>query len=82
MSCPHCGATVHRKSLGMLFSLTSLVILSFGVSLFVLPFELFISFAVILLFGLRYIEKQFNILDKQEVHCPICSHVVNVAHSH
>ncbi|HTR81826.1 MAG TPA: hypothetical protein VMM58_09370 [Bacteroidota bacterium] len=65
-----------------LFAFTSLVILSFGVSLFIFPFELFFLFSLILLFGLRYIEKQFTALDREEVRCPVCGHVVNIAHSH
>lgn len=65
-----------------LILLTSLVILSFGVSLFILPFELFFIFAFILLFGLRYIEKQFTSIGKKEVRCPMCGHVVNVAPTH
>ena len=82
MSCPKCGTTVRRKSLVTLFALTSLVIISFGVSLLVLPFELFFVFSFILLFGLRYIEKQFHNIDREEVRCTMCGHVVNIAHSH
>ncbi len=82
MSCPKCGSKVQRKSLGMIFVLISLVVLSFGVSLFILPFGWFFLFSFVLIFGLRYIEKQFNSIDKQEIQCQICGHVVSLAHSH
>jgi len=82
MSCPKCGTTVHRKSLVFLFVLTSLAIVSFGVSLFLLPLELFFVFSFLLLFGIRYIEKQFVDIDRQEVRCPMCDHVVSIAHTH
>ena len=79
MICPKCGAKLPRKSLVFLIPLTALVILSFGVSLFILPFELFFLFAFVLLIGLRQIEKHFTSIDKQEVRCPVCSHTINVA---
>lgn len=82
MSCPKCGTKVYRKSLLVLFVLTSIAIISFGVSLFLLPLELFFIFSFLLLFGIRYIEKRFSDIDKQEVRCPMCGHVVNIAHSH
>ncbi len=82
MSCPNCGTMVYRKSFMSLFALALLAIVSFGVSLLVLPFELFFVFSFILLFGLRYIEKQFHSIDKKEIRCTMCGHVVNVAHSH
>ena len=82
MSCPNCGTRVQRKSLVVLFLLTSLAIVSFGVSLFLLPFELFFVFSFILLFGLRYIEKQYSDIDKQQVRCHMCGHVVSIAHVH
>ena len=82
MSCPKCGALVYRKSFMSLFAMASLAIVSFGVSILVLPFELFLVFSFILLFGLRYIEKQFHSIDKKEIRCTMCGHVVNVAHSH
>jgi hypothetical protein len=82
MSCPKCGTKLPHKSLIILLLLTSLLILSFGASLFILPFELFFVFAFILLFALRYIEKQFSSMDKKEVQCPECDHIVNLAHSH
>jgi uncharacterized membrane protein len=82
MSCPKCGTTVHRKSLSALIFLTSLAVVSFGLSLFLLPLELFFVFSFLLLFGIRYIEKQFNDIDKQELRCPMCGHVVSIAHNH
>lgn len=82
MSCPKCGTMLYRKSFISLFALVSLAIVCFGVSLLVLPFELFFVFSFILLFGLRYIEKQFHNIDKKEIRCTMCGHVVNVAHSH
>jgi uncharacterized membrane protein len=82
MSCPKCGTRVRRKSLFLLFVLTSLAIISFGLSLFLLPLELFFVFSFLLLFGIRYIEKQLTDIDKQEIHCPMCGHVVSLAHSH
>jgi len=82
MSCPKCGTLVHRKSFVSLFALASLAVVAFGVSLLVLPFELFFVFSFILLFGLRYIEKQFHSIDRKEVRCSMCGHVLKVAHSH
>ena len=82
MSCPKCGTKLPHKSLVILLLLTSLLILSFGVSLFILPLQLFFVFAFVLLFALRYIEKQFSSMDKKEVRCPECDHIVNLAHSH
>jgi len=82
MSCPKCGTLVHQKSFFPLFALASLAAVSFGVSLLVLPFELFFVFSFILLFGLRYIEKQFHTIDRKELRCSVCGHVLNVAHSH
>ena len=82
MSCPKCGTELHQKSLATLLLITSLLIVSFGISLFVLPFELFFIFAFILLFGLRYIEREFNSIDKGEVRCSMCNHVANIAHIH
>jgi len=82
MSCPKCGTLVYRKSLMSLFALTSLAIVSFGVSLLLLPFELFFVISCILLFGLRYIEKQFHNIAKKEVRCTMCGHIVTMAHSH
>ncbi|HTX18967.1 MAG TPA: hypothetical protein VMG34_09945 [Bacteroidota bacterium] len=82
MSCSNCGAKVQRKSLALLFVLTSLVIVSFGISLFLFPLELFFIISFLLIFGIRYIEKQFIAIDRQEVRCPVCGHVVNVAHIH
>jgi uncharacterized membrane protein len=82
MSCPYCGTSVYRKSFISLFVLASLAIVSFGVSLLVLPFELFFVFSFILLFGLRYIERQLHSIDKKEIRCTMCGRVVNVAHSH
>ncbi len=82
MSCPKCGTRVHRKSLFLLFVLTSLAIVCFGASLFLLPLELFFVFSFLLLFGIRYIEKQFVDIDRKEVRCPMCGHVVSIAHTH
>ena len=82
MSCPNCGTFVHRKSFMSLFVMASLAFVSFGVSLLVLPFELFFVFSFMLLFGFRYLEKQFHGIDKKEVRCTMCGHVMDVAHSH
>ena len=82
MSCPKCGAYVYKKSFMSLFALASLAIVSFGLSILVLPFELFFVFSFFLLFGLRYIEKQFHRFDKKEIRCATCGHVLNIAHSH
>ena len=82
MSCPKCGTLVYRKSFMSLFALASLAFVSFGVSLLVLPFELFFVFSFLLLFGLRYIEKQFHNIDKKELRCTVCGHLMDVAHSH
>ncbi len=82
MSCPNCGTLVYRKDFISLFALASLAIVSFGVSLLFLPFGLFFIFSFILLFGLRYIEKQFQTIDRKEIRCTMCGHIVNVAHSH
>ena len=65
-----------------LFVMASLAFVSFGVSLLVLPFELFFVFSFMLLFGFRYLEKQFHGIDKKEVRCTMCGHVMDVAHSH
>ncbi len=82
MSCPNCGTMVQSMSFVSLIAWASLAFVSFGVSLLVLPFALFAIFSFILLFGFRYLEKQFHRIDKKEVRCTMCGHLVNIAHSH
>jgi putative Mn2+ efflux pump MntP len=81
MKCPECGTRLHRRSFISLAVMTTLVIVAFCASLFLLPFELFFAFACLLLFGIRYIEKQFSMEQKREVRCPICGHVEHMAHN-
>jgi len=82
MSCSKCGTLVLKKSFTLLFVLASLAFVSFGISFLILPFESFFVFSIILLFGLRYLEKEFQSIDRKESRCSVCGHVVNLAHTH
>lgn len=79
MSCPKCGTRVHRRKIGFLYLVTLLVIVSFGISLLVLPIELFFVAAIVLLIALRYVEKKNAGIDRREIRCHACGYVIDIA---
>lgn len=82
MSCPECGSHFTQKSLTRLYIATAGIVIIFGTSLFFFQMEVFFIVAVGLLFALRKIENGFSEIEKHELRCPRCGHVVRFAHDH
>ncbi len=82
MSCPECGSRFSQKSLLRLYLATAAIIVIFGASLFFAQMEVFFAVAIMILFALRKIENGFSEIEKHELRCPKCGHVVRFAHSH
>ncbi len=82
MSCPECGTRISLTRIRELLFLTFLIMAVFSLALFFLPTGLFLATSVVLLFGLRFVQARFKVIDSQELKCPACGHVLTLAHSH
>jgi hypothetical protein len=58
------------------------MIIAFSGSLIVLPYELFFVTAVVVLVGLRSVEKELKRLDANHFSCPKCGYHGKFAHIH
>ncbi len=81
MSCPECGSRFSQKNLTKLYIATAAIIVIFGATLFYAQIEIFFAVAIGILFVLRRIESGFSEIEKHELRCPKCGHVVRFAHN-
>jgi hypothetical protein len=82
MSCPICGIKIQTRKFGMLFMLMALIIISFGLSIYFMPFGIFVLSSILLLVALHYLEKQYDLIFTKEIRCPACGHKINSKHMH
>jgi len=62
--------------------LMALIIICFGLSIYFMPFGMFILSSILLLVALRYLEKQYDLIFSKEIRCSACGHVINAGHTH
>jgi hypothetical protein len=79
MSCPNCGTFFSSTRLIFLFLA---MIIAFTASLIVLPYEFFFVTAIVVLFGLRTVEKEVTRMDSKQFKCPKCGYSGKLLHIH
>ncbi|MBW7887014.1 MAG: hypothetical protein H3C35_01465 [Bacteroidetes bacterium] len=79
MSCPNCGCNLGSLRI---FPMLLLMIVLFTLSIVILPYELFFLSAIVVLVGLRSIEKRINKFETKRAICPRCGFNAQFIHTH